>query len=40
MRDKIGLIGTELLFPHILQAADGLDCDITPLEYRRRVRLD
>lgn len=35
MRDKIGLIGTELLFPHILQAADGLDCDITPLEYRR-----
>lgn len=35
MPSKIGLIGTKLLFPYILQAAEGLDCDITPLEYQR-----
>ena len=39
MRSKIGLIGTATLFPSILRAADGLDCDITPLEYERMAEL-
>ena len=39
MRSRIGLIGTALLFPHILRAASDLDYDITPLEYRRMSEL-